>query len=131
MIYHNWNPYNKLLIVNRNLTLERFIEKTGAKSGFALNMFTHLYNSIFSECTYVEEEFEKYYKIEYESFDRFLHRRYGLSKSKAEEIIKIKESNPEYTIIAYDLLSYGMNDIDHFLFDGKLNVRINKILSEA
>lgn len=130
MIYQ-YDFYKFLMIVNKNVTLQRFLEKSGAKNGFALKMFTHLYNSIFSECHNVCEEFEQYYKIEYELFVHFLHRKYSMPREKAKEIENILTSNTDFILIDYDALSYGMNDTTDFLFGEKLNERVEQLLIEA
>lgn len=129
MIY-SYDFYKFLMIVNKNVTLQRFLERTGAKNGFAQEMFTHLYNSIFSESHNVTEEFEQYYQIEYEELDCFLHRRYSIPKEKVIEIVAELQSNPNNILIDYDSLSYGMNDNESFLFGEKLSDRVLQILTE-
>ena len=129
MIYR-YKYYNFLLIINKGITLQRFLEKVGAKTGYALNMFTHLYNSIFSECHNVMEDYEKYYQIEYTSFKHFLHRKYFIPKYKVEEIVKTINTNSELIIIAFDSLSYGISNSYDFLFGNKLSRRFEQLLIE-
>ena len=130
MIY-SYDTYRYIIIVNKNISLDIFLKKCGAKTGFAKNMFTHLYNSIFAESTNIVEEFDEYYKIEYNSLQNYLHRRYAVPKNKAKNIVKTKESNPNYTIISYDALSYGMENNDNFLFGEILYNRIMDILTKS
>jgi hypothetical protein len=63
--------YKSLLLVNKKLTKEIFLAKTGALDGYSLNMFSRMYDSITSELIDVEREFEKYYSFEYKSFEQF------------------------------------------------------------
>lgn len=129
MIY-NYDYYKHLMIVNKHVTLQRFLEKSGAKTGFALSMFTHLYNSIFSEAHNLTDDFERYYKIEYESILHFICRKYSIPKDIAKELEEELMSNENYILIDYDSLSYGMNDNDSFLFGERLFDRVAQILME-
>ena len=129
MIY-NYDYYKHLIIVNKHVTLQRFLEKSGAKTGFAVTMFTNLYGSIFAESHNISNDFAKYYQIEYESLYHFLRRKYSIPKDIAKELEEELMSNENYILIDYDSLSYGMNDNDSFLFGERLFDRVAQILME-
>lgn len=108
-----------------------FLEKSGAQKGFVKEMFTHLYNSIFSESHNVLEEFEQYYQIEYETVERFLRCKYALPQRVVKKILEDLMSNTNNTLIDFDSLSYGMNDNASFLFGEKLYRQVEQILTNA
>ena len=130
MIY-NYKEYKYLMFINKSISLPKFLEKVGAKTGYALIMFTHIYNSIFSECHNLMEDYDNYYQIEYTTFEHFLHRKYFIPKCEAEKIVKMLNTNSELTIIAFDSLSYGIDNIDYFIYGDKLFQRFERILTEA
>ena len=67
---YGYDSYKFLMVVNKNLTLDLFLQRAGAERGYAKAMFTNMYNSIFAECHYVENEYEQYYKTAVESNDK-------------------------------------------------------------
>lgn len=125
---YGYDSYKFLMVVNRNLTLDLFLRRAGAERGYAKTMFTNMYNSIFAECHYVEDEYVQYYKSEYDDLKQYLHVRYCISKKWADKLIAEKEANPNYTIIAYDSLSFGDGSIDSLMFEDKLADRIENLL---
>lgn len=116
------------MVVNRNLTLDLFLQQTGATEGYAKIMFTDMYNSIFAECRNIEKDYELYYQLEYEDIRHYLRKRYNVMKDDVEKIIEIKKRNPNYTIIAYDSSSSGNGCLDSLMFENKLVQRIENIL---
>lgn len=116
------------MVVNRNLTLDLFLQQTGATEGYAKIMFTDMYNSIFAECRNIEKDYELYYQLEYEDIRHYLRKRYNVMKDDVEKIIEIKKRNPNYTIIAYDSSSSGNGCSDSLMFENKLVQRIENIL---
>jgi hypothetical protein len=127
MILYGYDMYKNLLIVNRNLTKEWFLEKAGIRSGYARDMFSRLYDSIFKVSENVEELYHTYYSLEYFSFEEFLLKWYDLKKEYVDEILKALHEHKEWTIIAYDSLAYGEN-VDDFFFSENLYKRIEKLL---
>lgn len=84
--------YSKsLLMINKNLTKEIFIQKTGARDGYSLNMFSRMYDSITSELIDIEKEFDKYYSFEYNSFEQFLYKKYNLKSKHIKDLLKEKK----------------------------------------
>lgn len=125
---YSYDFYKYLMVVNRNLTLDKFLQRAGAEQGYAKKMFTEMYNSIFSECHYVEDEYDKYYKEEYQDLPQYLRKRYQMEKEDIRSLLAEKAQNPEYTIIAYDSLTYGSDGVDSLMFEDKLAQRIKDIL---
>ena len=120
--------YKYLMVVNRNLTLDIFLQRAGAERGYAKKMFTEMYNSIFAECHRIEEEYEKYYKEEYKDICQYLRKRFQIAHDDIKSLMEFKAQNPEYTIIAYDSTTYGSDGVDSLMFEDKLAQRIEDIL---
>lgn len=80
---------DKYLITISNLISEDiFLNLCGAGKGFSKTLFKRIYDCIFLEIIDIEEEFEKYYSIEYNSLWQFLLKKYNI---KIEDIIQLKE----------------------------------------
>jgi len=77
MIY-NYDEFGQLFVmIDKNINKDIFLEKVKVKSGtFADDLFSRVYDSLFSELINLEEEFEKYYSIEYESIKHFLYHKF-------------------------------------------------------
>ena len=52
--------YKAFWLLNPKLSKDNFLKIVGAEKGYSLNMFTRIYNSIYSELIDVENEYEKY-----------------------------------------------------------------------
>ena len=123
-----YEMYRYLMLVNKNLTLELFLQRAGAKQGFAKQMFTNMYNSIFAECHYVEEEYEQYYQLEYPDLYHYLHTRYNVEIPPLNLLIEEKNKSLDYIFIEYSSLSCGDGSIDDLMFQDKLSERMENIL---
>jgi hypothetical protein len=117
-----------LLLINTNLTKEIFILKTGAQDGYALNMFSRMYDSITSELIDVDKEYMKYYSFEYDSLERFLYRKYNLKKEDIAELIEERNSNPDCILYRKDDNSYGDYGITQLAFSESVYDRVIGIL---
>ncbi len=121
--------YKSLLLVNKNLTKEIFISKTGAKDGYSLNMFSRMYDSVTSELVDVDKEYEKYYSFEYKSLEQFLYRKYNLKREHIEELMKVRKTNPDCILYRKDDSSYGDYSISQFTFSDTMYDRVIEILT--
>lgn len=121
--------YSKsLLLINPNLTKEIFLRKVGAQSGYARQMFSRMYENIFSELISVDREYEKYYSFEYASLAKFLWKKYNIDSEDLEELISIRKDNPDCILYRKDDYSYGDYGIGQFTFSETLYKRITDIL---
>lgn len=126
---YSYRSYESLLIINKLLTKELFIEKAGVKTGkYAADMFSRMYDCIFSEAVYVEDDYNKYYKVEYPNLENFVYKKYCVSKSSLKKMLKLKEENDNYIIIAFDELSTGYGQFIDLIFSDELYDRFINFL---
>lgn len=111
-----------------DLTEETFIKKAGAKKGYALKMFSDMYQSITSEKIDVVQEFEKYYSSEYKSFPNFLFKKYNMKVKLIKQIMDAMEENPKCKLYRKEQNSHGDWGISTFMLSDTLEERITKIL---
>ncbi len=123
-----YNSYNSILLINKNLTKEIFIERTGVKDGYSLSMFSRMYDSLTSELIDVDEEYKKYYSFEYESMELFLYRKYNLNTKDIEELLEERNNNTECLLYRKDDNSYGDYGIAQFTFSDTMYDRVMEIL---
>ncbi|MEC4086234.1 hypothetical protein [Myroides odoratimimus] len=123
--------YKSFWILNPNLTKEYFLIKVGARDGYAKNMFSRIYDCIFSELIDVEEEYEKYYSFEYESFAYYLYKKYNLKVEDIEELIHQINTFPNCRIYRKDDHSYGDYKVPQFITSEIMYDRIIKILTHT
>ena len=87
-----------------------------------------MYNSIFAECHYVEEEYEQYYRLEYSDLYQYLRKRYNVEIEALDILMEKKSQNSDYILIEYSILSCGDGSIDDLMFQDKLSERIENLL---
>ncbi|MDP3013367.1 MAG: hypothetical protein Q8M92_03940, partial [Candidatus Subteraquimicrobiales bacterium] len=105
------------------------LQKAGIEKGkYAEDMFSRLYDSIFSELIDVEAQYEKYYKIEYLNFEEFLYKKYSVEPDIICEFMRLKSENENYRIYKKNDFSYGDYGIFHFAFSDEMNERVANIL---
>ncbi|MCU0349765.1 MAG: hypothetical protein MUF43_02895 [Flavobacterium sp.] len=121
--------YKSLLLMNKNLTKENFLEKSGSQSGYSLNMFSRMYDSVSSELINVDLEYEKFYAFEYENIEQFLYRKYNIREKYIEELMKFRKDNPDCILYRKDDHSYGDYGIPQFMFSESMYDRIIEILT--
>jgi hypothetical protein len=86
--------YKSLIVIDRRLTKEMFLKNAGIKQGrYAEDMFSRMYDWIFSEARNLDDVFEKYYKPEYEDFRDFLYKKYTLSINIIDKLLAVKSEN--------------------------------------
>ncbi|MDR6843333.1 hypothetical protein [Flavobacterium granuli] len=129
MILH-YDFYKGLWLINSELTIDYFLESIGVEKGYALDMFTRMYNCIFSELIDIEEEYLKYYSFEYENFEVYLYKKYNLEKKDIKKVLKKMSKFPHCKIYKKDDYSYGDYTIPQFITSETMHKRINKILKE-
>lgn len=122
--------YKSFWLINPNLSLKFFLDIVGAEKGYALNMFTRIHNSVYSELIDLESEFEKYYSFEYESFENYLFKKYNIEVKDIERLMKKKKKNPHCRIFKKDDYSYGDYTIPQFITSEPMYKRIINVLKQ-
>lgn len=120
--------YRSLILINKNLTKEIFIEKVGASKGYSLDMFSRMYDSLTSELIDLEREYSKYYSFEYTTFESFLYKKYNLKTEDIKELITAKKENPDCKLYRKHEGSYGSYGLDTFAFSETMYERIINII---
>lgn len=129
MIRISIDNYRYVMVVNCKLTRSEFLKRCGASKGYAKSMFGRIYDSIFSEAVFVKELYDKYYAIEYGSYERFLIMHYGLTRVWYKELSEVLNSNPDNILIEYSTIDYGDTGVDDLIFsDGMREKMINVLL---
>ena len=119
-IRYDYEAYESLLIVDKDLSKEEFLRRAGAKGGFAIRHFSNIYDSIFSESEDLRESYKRYYQCEYSSFVEFLHREFFLPAEVAEEFGKSLDGNDKITIIRWPQLNHGDNGVADLIFSDEV-----------
>lgn len=121
--------YSKVfLVINRNLDKNQFLRLTGAESGFSKEMFTKIYESIFSELIDAETEFEEYYSFEYKDLETYLFKKYNLNAKDVEDLTSLLKSNSDYKLYRTHVYSYGDYQIPQFITSETMYDKIVQIL---
>ena len=127
MKMYTYDYYRYIMVVNRKLTKEYFLDKDGIRGGYAQDMFSRLYDSIFSEAEDLLDSYQRYYSQEFDSLGIMLEKKFNVPKENVDEFIQDLQDNTDYTLIKFDSLSYGI-DIDSWLNSDYFNKRLNKLL---
>ena len=123
---YSYDSYKSLIVVDRRLTKEVFLQNAGIKQGgYAEDMFSRMYDWIFLEATYLEDVFEKYYKPEYDDFRDFLYKKYILPNNVIEQMMSVRLENENYTIIDVDELSNNDGGFVHLVFENGMDEPYN------
>lgn len=121
--------YKSLILVNKNITKEIFLAKTGAEDGYALNMFSRLYDSITCELVNLDVEYDKYYSFEYPSLEHFLYRKYNLNEEDISNLMEERKKYPECILYRKDDLAYGGNgQLTTFAFSEAMYDRVMEMI---
>ncbi len=114
-----------LIVINDLLTKEAFLELAGAGKGYSQSLFIRIYDCIFSELVNVEEEYNKYYSIEYENLWLFLFKKYNIKIENIEEIREEKGRNSRNTLFRKENSHLWL---EYFMFSEAMYERIINIL---
>lgn len=115
------------MIVNKNITKEYFLTKSGVVGGYAKDMFVRLYDAIFAESDNLVQTYDRYFKQEFESLGELLLKKYSVPKETVEEIVALLNNNSDYTLICFDSITYGEN-LEVLLSSGVFDARLEKLL---
>ena len=67
-----------IMVVNKNITRDYFLEKAGIHGGYAKDMFCRLFDSIFAESENLLDSYGKYFHQEFSSLDEMLEKKYNV-----------------------------------------------------
>lgn len=124
---YDYEPYRTLLLANKNLTKDTFVNRCGAKEGYSLWLFREIYDIIFSEAENVNNLYNQFYKVEYKDLYDFLYKKYTMPKERVAEFHEALEGNTDLIILDVDQFSYGGNDYQ-FVFSDEYYGRFDKII---
>ena len=127
-IRYDYEPYVSLLIIDKSLSKEEFLRRAGASQGFAVEHFSNIYDSIFSESEDLVESYFRYYQCEYPSFTEFLRREFALPARIAVEFGKALDGNDGITVIRWPQLNYGDNGVADLIFSEEISDAFVKAL---
>ena len=119
--------YRYLIFAHKDLTEKYFVEKSGAKGGYAKELFERIYKSIFSESMDVQYMYNTFFRTECGCFTDFLIGYYQLEPEYAKEITDMLEQRKELRLYDYDSLSAGEN-FDDFITSEDMYERFEKLI---
>lgn len=122
-----YDNFRYIMVVNRNLTKNYFLDKAGIRGGYAKDMFCRIYDSIFSESEDLVDSYEKYYSQEFDSLGLMLENKYNVPKENVDMFIQDLRENADYTLIGFNSLAYGEN-IDNLFSSGVFDKRFDQLL---
>lgn len=127
-IKYDYAPYESLLLVNKNLSKDEFLIRIGAEKGYAVELFSMIYDSIFSESEDLRDSYEKYYRCEFQSFGEYIHKEFSLPLDLAKTLSKLCEKEDQITILRWSQLDYGENGIADFIFSEEMYDKFSKVI---
>ena len=122
-----YDMYRYLIFAHKDLTEKFFVEKSGAKGGYAKELFERIYKSIFTESMDVQYMYDTFYRTEYGCLTEFLIGYYQLEPEDAKEITDKLEQRKELRLYDYDSLSVGEN-FDDFITSEDVYERFEKLI---
>ncbi len=125
---YSYDSYQSLILVNRNISKDYFLNRAGAVGGYAKDMFSRIYDCIFSEAESVEEIYLRYYKDEYDDIGSYIYHKYCIGSESLQHILDLKASNDNYVLYDFDELNYGDSSSIVFAFSEDMYERITNIL---
>lgn len=121
-VLYDYESYRYLMKVHKG-SKEEFMMKAGINNGYAYNMFSTLYDSIFSESVDVKEMYEKYYSNEYRDIKHFLTMHYSIPQGLVQKYVDACEAE-NYRLIEFDSLSYGGDGVNGLVLSDDYMIRM-------
>lgn len=112
-VIYAYGSYNYLMRVHRGAKAE-FLTMAGVNNGYAKEMFSTIYDAVFSEAKDVVEMYEDYYVNEYKNFEHFLSMHYSIPSNIVKKFVKVK-NEASHRLIDFDALSYGGDTVSGFV----------------
>lgn len=130
MIY-NYDDFGQFfIIIDKNINKEIFLENVKVTpDSLAEDVFTRIYDSIFSELINLEEEFEKYYNVEYKNIQHFLYQKFCLPIEVVDDFFSLKSQRESYCLFyKHEKDSYGDYSITRYAFSEEMYDKVTSIL---
>lgn len=127
MIRYCYDYGRYLMVVNKNITREYFLTKSGVVGGYAKDMFVRLYDAIFTESDNLVQTYDRYFKQEFDSLGEMLLKKYYVPKETVEKFIVLLNKRSDCTLICFDSITYGEN-LEVLLSSGVFDTRLEKLL---
>ena len=126
-----YDSYSSLLLLNPSTSRRKFLKKVGVKKNtYSYDMFYRIYDFIHSEIIDLKKEYERYYFIEYDTYENFIYQKLNVEYDIIESVKqKLKENKSLRLFYKPDELSYGdSGSIYNFVFSEEMEERIFKLL---
>lgn len=121
-VIYTYDSYHYLLRVHKG-EKDDFLAQAGVKNGYAKEMFSSIYDAIFSEAKDVVEMYQDYYANEYRDFEHFLSMHYSIPSIIVKKLAKV-EKEQDFRLIEFDALSYGGSAISDLVMSDDFIVRM-------
>lgn len=122
-----FDDYKYIMRVHRGKK-QRFLDLAGVKNGYAKEMFSSIYDAIFSEAKDVIEMYQEYYANEYKDFSQYLTMHYNMPSGIVKKFARVIDEK-DYRLIEFDALSYGGDTISGFVMSDDYIIRMYKWLN--
>ena len=117
-----YDSYRYLMKVHKG-EKEDFLAQAGAREGYSREMFSMLYDAVFSEASDVKELYNEYYSNEYRDIRHFLSMHYSIPDKYLSEYVDVCESE-DYRLIDFNSLSYGGDAVNGLVMSDDMGVRM-------
>lgn len=130
MTYNHDEFGHFFIVLDNRINKELFINLAGGKeNSFSSDIFSRMYDSVFSELINLEEMYEKYYKIEYSSFEQFLYKKYCVPAETIDEMKTLTSKRESYQVFfKKSFYAYGDYGITRFVFSDDMYEKVMNIL---
>ena len=120
--------YKSILIVHKDLNKDIFLQRCGVRrNSFAETTFSRMYDTIMSEIVDLNEEYLKYYAVEYDTIKHYLYTKMNLDEEQIEKVVKFID-DLSYIVWRKEDSASGDYGIETFAFSETLLERVEKIL---
>jgi hypothetical protein len=127
MIYY-YDYFEFMFFIHKDMDRDKFLLAAGATKGYARDMFSRLYDAFASEKIDVIEEYETFYRVEYETLGHYLYHRWNMTAETAMEIVTTVNEQPDLRFFRRVERSYAGNQLRRFMTEDLMFARIKKIL---
>lgn len=118
-----------ILLMSKRRNKEKFIELAGIEpESYLSTVFSRVFDSLTSEASSLQDDYNLYYSDEYENFEQFLVKKENLNVEKANEFIKKLNENTHLDIYKKDSGAYGDYSLENFIFSEALFQKLEKLI---
>lgn len=123
------DTYEYLLNLRSDIKKKDFLIFFGAEKGFHKEVFSSIYDSIYTSLIDLEDEYLTFFSREYTDFKSFLLKKMNLNRAEADYVVK---SNQEHSTIRFYRRPYGFfgnRSILDYLEDDDLEKKVHDLVS--